>query len=243
MLEERPMKKLTGHTRKDEKGFTLIELVVVIAILGVMAAIAVPMVNNFLSSSKEQAYIADRETIQAAVSGYYSSPGNERFEGRRQYPIIGANKTGALVNPDGNGSPDEITAPIEGNPLQGTKGGTPTWFDTDTADGVRDLATENILNDADTAFDAVGWHVVIETKGETDYLVDTRDYFIDFDRLVTIGLLEKVPGSVSPDNTGDSTTPGSYSWYVDQNGRVQSLLFFYPVSANPEDTGYQEVYP
>jgi len=116
-LVKHKMKKLMRRTGQGQKGFTLIELVVVIAILGVMAAIAVPMVNNFLSSSKEQAYIADRETIQAAVSGYYSSPGNERFEGRRQYPIIGANKTGALVSPDGNGTADVILNPIEGNPL------------------------------------------------------------------------------------------------------------------------------
>ncbi len=59
------MKNQTKHTARNQSGFTLVELVVVIAILGVMAAIAVPMVNTFLGSSKEQAYGGDLALIQA----------------------------------------------------------------------------------------------------------------------------------------------------------------------------------
>lgn len=236
------MKKPMGHTSKDQKGFTLIELVVVIAILGVMAAIAVPMVNNFLTSSKEQAYIADRETIQAAVSGFYSSPGNARFEGRRQYPIIGTNKTDlTLLLKEGDTANYPTPLTVDGNPLGGTKGGTPKWLDdVNNPNGVRDN-NENLLND-ETVPTEKGWHVTSEDKGSFTYLVDTRDYLIDFDLLVTAGFLDKNPGSASTDNTGGSDT-GSYSWFVDVNGRVQSLLFFYPVSDTPEDTNYQEVYP
>ena len=55
------------------------ELVVVIAILGVLAAITVPMVNNFLGSSKAQAYNLEKERIQDAVNQYRLNATSTRF--------------------------------------------------------------------------------------------------------------------------------------------------------------------
>ena len=230
------MKNLIRHTARDQGGFTLVELVVVIAILGVMAAIAVPMVNNFLGSSKEQAYGADLATIQASIDAFYTNPRNERFTGRRQYPIIGASKTdGAFIQPDEDTEAHKIAVPIEGNPLGGTQGGNPKWVD--DADGIRETS-EDDLNDEDSVT-ASGWYVATINREGTDYIADSRDYFIDFTKLVDAGLLEKPPTSASIDNIGGSDT-GSYSWYVDKSGRVRSLPFFYPVS---NQTGFQAVYP
>lgn len=230
------MKNLIKHTTSNQGGFTLVELVVVIAILGVMAAIAVPMVNNFLGSSKEQAYAAEMMAIQVSVDAFRNNPANVRFTGRRQFPIIGANKnSGAFIQPDENTEAQKIAVPIEGNPRGGTMGGSPKWVD--DADGIRETS-EDDLNDEDSVT-ASGWYVAIIERQGTRYIADSRDYFIDFSQLVDAGLLEKPPASASLDNIGGSET-GSYSWYVDQSGRVKSLPFFYPES---NQTGYQAVFP
>ncbi|ERM91667.1 N-terminal cleavage protein [Caldanaerobacter subterraneus subsp. yonseiensis KB-1] len=60
---------------KDERGFTLIELIVVIAILGILAAIAVPRVTTSLKTAKENADIANAQIIGQAAERYYIEKG------------------------------------------------------------------------------------------------------------------------------------------------------------------------
>ena len=64
--------KLVSKRRNGESGFTLVELLVVIAILGVLAAVAVFAVGGITNSSKTSACKSDVNTVQTASDAYYA---------------------------------------------------------------------------------------------------------------------------------------------------------------------------
>lgn len=55
---------------KNQKGLTLVELLAVIVILGVIAAIAVPAIGNVINNSKEKADIQTDNLIKDAAYRY-----------------------------------------------------------------------------------------------------------------------------------------------------------------------------
>ncbi|MRH42967.1 prepilin-type N-terminal cleavage/methylation domain-containing protein [Aquibacillus halophilus] len=55
----------------NAKGFTLVELLAVIVILGIIVAIAVPAIGNIIDNSREDATLAERDMIiQAGKLAY-----------------------------------------------------------------------------------------------------------------------------------------------------------------------------
>ncbi len=137
---------MKNHRIAGQWGFTLIELVVVIAILRVLGAISIPLITNYLTQAREWAYHSDVKVVQAAVDGYFRASNhdadgtsdNENFNGQRQYPIYGKNKAS-----------------------------NPKWVDTTTTttttdDGIRDSAGDNaedgLLDTGESG--TSGWYLV-----------------------------------------------------------------------------------
>ena len=61
--------------RLNQKGFTLVELMVVIAILGILAAIAIPKFSDSTSAANTAKIAADLRTIDSAIVMYQANGG------------------------------------------------------------------------------------------------------------------------------------------------------------------------
>ena len=331
----------------SESGVTLIELVVVIAIISILIAITVPTIRGFLENARRQAHEADRRTIQVAVDAYYTSTNNDRYQGQRQYPTMGKRKnldeSGAWqrsVKCAGQDAVKPILSFLEHDslerspvrhPIRGIRGGIPRWQEGsgDAADGIRnqtepqnqteppevegvycppelsssispvsstgdgedDGREDHWLSDyvsLDPTFNcheearggtastgtqsASGGNNVQAAAPDRCRVIDSRDYLIDFCELIEYEFIEEFPRSASLDHDRDCDSvmdavgdpvvdpaaatpedaadppeenpPGSYTWYVDAGGKVQSLYYYFPTSSDPDNRGYfSGVYP
>lgn len=65
--------------KRNQKAFTLVELIVAIAIMGILLIIALPQVKNIQSANKEKKYKAYEKAIESAAKLYIDSYSKDEF--------------------------------------------------------------------------------------------------------------------------------------------------------------------
>ena len=121
------MKRLT---QSGQGGFTLIELVIIIVVLGILAAVAIPNYQNITSEAREAACRASLGALRSGITIFYA---NEAVTtGTATWPTLTELRTIGTVmehemprNPyqsDAN-APDSIVTGVTKGTIVGTRGG------------------------------------------------------------------------------------------------------------------------
>ena len=88
-----PARWLRRRPRRDERGFTLVEILVVITIIGLIMALVGPRVINYLGEAKVKAAKIQIESFSSALDLYYLDAG--------RYPSSSEGLTALAQRPGG----------------------------------------------------------------------------------------------------------------------------------------------
>lgn len=123
--------KRSNHTRARRSGFTLIELVTVIVILGVLSAIALPVYLDYKADAQVSACKGALGGMRAAIANFYAHSATAAGGGTLAFPSIAQLQAVGTVlidtipaNPyDADATPNNVEASAAAKGTVGANGG------------------------------------------------------------------------------------------------------------------------
>ena len=239
---------MRNMNKQNKKGFTLVELVVVIAILGILAGIAIPRFMEANKAARGAKIVADMRTIESAVNIYYVTHGS--YPADKDAPGFANIVNGGTwpTPPIGNFTISHTMGSTGDDPTSGTctenTAYTYTIRDEDSlGDTVTLTDTTNLSNCADTTSPTV-IELLTNNSTTSEYTASISSLFSTYNELTNgsgIGITylntflnSGADRSVSEDfleTYGINTESNEdLEWYADYNGNNNGTVLFLTTS-------------